>query len=339
MDDGYWVSLLRDIEEELGVDAHDPEPDEFGGNNGVAGLAFHGGRWETGSIANDDEVWDRMEDRMAANEDVEVTISGYNRGGLLTEVEGLQGFVPASHLYGTSLPASPTERAAAFAARIGECLFVRIIEIDRSHCRLILSERLAREDGRGERLLATLEPGQVCHGTVTNLCPFGAFVDLGGFEGLIHISELSWGRVETAGDVLQPGDGVEVVVLQVQPEERKVALSRKRLTPDPWQGVEERYYAGQVLDAMITNVVDFGAFARLEAGLEGLIHISELAEGSFMHPRNVVNEGDQVRVRVLHVESSKRRIALTMRSTDPAVRSRPGIPSELGLTAASPRSD
>ncbi len=330
MDDGYWVSLLRDIEEEFGLDAHDLEPDEFAGSNGVAGLAFHGGRGETGSAAGDDEVWDRMEDRMAANEDVEVTISGYNRGGLLTEVEGLQGFVPASHLYGTSLPAGPTERAAAFAARIGECLFVRVVEIDRSHCRLILSERLAREDGRGELLLSTLQPGQVCFGTVTNLCAFGAFVDLGGFEGLIHISELSWGRVETAGDVLKPGDAVEVVVLQVNPEERKVALSRKRLTPDPWRDVESRYCAGQILDAVITNVVSFGAFARLEAGLEGLIHVSELAEGNFMHPRNVVSEGDQVRVRVLNVDSAKRRVALTMREAE-ETRSRNAVASRSEL--------
>ncbi len=345
MDDAYWESLLRDVEAESAPGGTDTEADEvFSAIEGSGSATPFTRRAAVGAAASaavsaDDEVWERMETLLGNELTVDVIISGYNRGGLLTEVESLQGFVPASHLFGTSLPASPVQRAAAFAARVGESLPVRVVEIDRSRCRLILSERLAREDGRGERLLATLEPGQVCHGTVTNLCPFGAFVDLGGFEGLIHISELSWGRVETAGDVLQPGDGVEVVVLQVQPEERKVALSRKRLTPDPWQGVEERYYAGQVLDAMITNVVDFGAFARLEAGLEGLIHISELAEGSFMHPRNVVNEGDQVRVRVLHVESSKRRIALTMRSTDPAVRSRPGIPSELGLTAASPRSD
>ena len=330
MDDGYWVSLLQDIEEEFGRDAHDVEPDEFAGSNGVAGLAFHGGRWEAGSVAGDDEVWDRMEDRMAADEDVEVTISGYNRGGLLTEVEGLQGFVPASHLYGTSLPAGPTERAAAFAARIGECLVVRVVEIDRSHCRLILSERLAREDGRGELLLATLRPGQVCFGTVTNLCAFGAFVDLGGFEGLIHISELSWGRVETAGDVLEPGDAVDVIVLQVNADERKVALSRKRLTPDPWRDVESRYCAGQILDAVITNVVSFGAFARLEAGLEGLIHVSELAEGNFMHPRNVVSEGDEVRVRVLNVDSAKRRVALTMREAE-ETRSRNTIASHPGF--------
>jgi len=317
MDDGFWVSLLRDVEEEIGAGASDTEPDEAWEHNEVAGAAAHSNhRGSAVASSTDDEVWARMEIRMLNAEDVEVSISGYNRGGLLTEVDGLQGFVPASHLYGTLLPTSPTQRAAAFAARIGEKLIVRVVEIDRSRCRLILSERLAREDGRGEILLSTLQPGQICYGTVTNLCPFGAFVDLGGFEGLIHISELSWGRVETAGDVLKPGDPVEVIVLQVNLDERKVALSRKRLTPDPWRDLELRYSVGQVLDAVITNVVSFGAFARLEAGLEGLIHVSELAQGSFMHPRNVVSEGDRVRVQVLSVDGAKRRVALTMRGAE-----------------------
>ena len=171
-------------------------------------------------------------------------------------------------------------------------------------------------------------PGQVCHGTVTNLCAFGAFVDLGGFEGLIHISELSWGRINTPDEIVRPGEEVDVSVLEVNAQAQKVALSLKRLRPDPWQGVDERYHPGQVLEAVITNVVTFGAFARLEEGLEGLIHISELAEGSFMHPRNIVNEGDRVRVRVLHVEGAKHRLALTMRNSDTGGRGRPIASSE-----------
>lgn len=216
----------------------------------------------------------------------------------------------------------------AFAGRVGESLTVKVVEIDRDRCRLILSERLARQNGEGESILDALQPGQICEGTVTNLCPFGIFVDLGGFEGLVHISELSWGRVETAAEVAQPGDRVVVMVLQVSPGEHKVSLSLKRLRPDPWQGVDGRYHVGQTLGAVITNVVAFGAFARLEPGLEGLIHISELAEGSFMHPRNVVNEGDHVRVRVLSVDSSRRRIALTLRNPDMVARARGGVSTE-----------
>jgi small subunit ribosomal protein S1 len=139
---------------------------------------------------------------------------------------------------------------------------------------------------------------------------------------LIHISELSWGRINTADEIVTAGDEVDVMVLEVNSQAQKVALSLKRLRPDPWQGVDARYQVGQVLDAVITNVVSFGAFARLEEGLEGLIHVSELAEGSFMHPRNVVNEGDHVRVRVLTVDGAHHRLALTMRSSDGSGRNR-----------------
>ena len=199
---------------------------------------------------------------------------------------------------------------------------MRVAEIDRSRCRLILSERLTRENGHADALLADLQPGQVCTGQITSLCPFGAFVDLGGFEGLIHISELSWGRVGSPAEVVQPGDQVALMVLEVNPEAKKIALSLKRLRTDPWQGVEVRYRTGQIVEAIITNVVNFGAFARLEEGLEGLIHVSELAEGSFMHPRNVIREGDHVRARVMLVDSVKRRIALTLRPTDAPARPR-----------------
>jgi small subunit ribosomal protein S1 len=151
---------------------------------------------------------------------------------------------------------------------------------------------------------------------VTNLCSFGAFVDLGGLEGLVHVSELSWGRVDHPSDVLGPGDPVEVYVLNVDRERRRVGLSVKRLQPDPWQSVEERYHVGQVIEGVVTHVVDFGAFARVEDGLEGLIHVSELAEGNFIHPRNVVQEGDVVAARVLSIDSERRRMGLSMRQVD-----------------------
>jgi small subunit ribosomal protein S1 len=148
---------------------------------------------------------------------------------------------------------------------------------------------------------------------VTNLCSFGVFVDLGGLEGLVHVSELSWGRVEHPGDVLEPGQPVEVYVLNVDRERKRVGLSVKRLQPDPWQSVEERYRVGQIVEGVVTHVVDFGAFARVEEGLEGLIHVSELAEGNFLHPRNVVQEGDIVAVRVLNIDGARRRMGLSMR--------------------------
>ncbi len=153
---------------------------------------------------------------------------------------------------------------------------------------------------------------------MTNLTSFGAFVDLGGVEGLIHISELSWDRVRDPGDVLNPGQSVEVSVLGVNPDEGRVALSLKRLRPNPWREVDSRYQVGQLLDGTVTNVVSFGAFVRIEEGVEGLVHISELAEGSFFHPRNVVREGDVVRVRVLNVDPAKQRLGLSLRQAHDA---------------------
>jgi small subunit ribosomal protein S1 len=139
------------------------------------------------------------------------------------------------------------------------------------------------------------------------------FIDLGGLEGLIHISELSWGRVSHPRDILTRGDTVRVYVMEVNREQGRVALSLKRMQPDPWETVEQRYKIGQVVEGLITNVVDFGAFACVEDGLEGLIHVSELAEGSFLHPRNVVKEGDRVRARILNINGQARRLGLSLR--------------------------
>jgi small subunit ribosomal protein S1 len=311
MDDGYWAALLRDVEEEPDA-TRTAEGEEGGGVGGVAGVR----RWAVTAGADSEEDWQRAEALLASGDVAEVRVSGFNRGGLLADFGALQGFIPASHLV-TPLPGqSQEQRAAGLAARINETLNVRVVEIDRGRCRLILSERLARDNSKEAALLASLRPGQVHAGQVTSLCPFGAFVDLGGFEGLIHISELSWGRVSAPSDVVNPGDRVRVLVLETNPDEQKVALSLKRLQPDPWQGVEDRYHPGQVIEAVVTNVVNFGAFARVEEGLEGLIHVSELAEGSFMHPRNVIREGDKVRARVIAVDGAKRRIALTLRPVD-----------------------
>jgi small subunit ribosomal protein S1 len=189
-----------------------------------------------------------------------------------------------------------------------------VIELNAEQNRLILSERAARvQPGERADILRRLKPGDVASGTVTNLCEFGAFVDLGGLEGLIHISELSWGRVGHPADLLQRGQTIEVYVLEIDRMAGRIALSLKRMRPDPWATVGERYRIGETVVGTITNVVDFGAFACIEEGLEGLIHVSELAEGHFLHPRNVVNEGQQVTARVLSIDSHARRLGLSLR--------------------------
>lgn len=323
MDDGYWAALLQDVEEETEALPASAETDD---QAAASALGSGGKRWPSTAGSDSEEDWQLAEALLSSGDPTTVTIAGYNRGGLLADFGALQGFVPASHLLAPILGQSPEQRAAALAARIGETLTVRVTEIDRDRCRLILSERLARDNQQVDSMLAALHPGQTCQGQVTSLCQFGAFVDLGGFEGLIHISELSWGRVGSPAEVVQPGKQVDLLVLDVDADAHKVALSLKRLRPDPWAGVDARYHIGQVVDAVITNVVNFGAFARLEEGLEGLIHVSELAEGSFMHPRNVIREGDHVRARVLQVDGGKRRIALTLRGADGQGRGRSDLP-------------
>lgn len=197
---------------------------------------------------------------------------------------------------------------------MGNSVNLRVIELDRVQNRLILSERAAQvQPGTRAGILKTIREGAISSGQVTNLCDFGVFVDLGGLEGLIHISELSWGRVGHPKDILSRGDTISVYVMHVDQDQGRVALSLKRLHPDPWQTVEQRYKIDQVVEGVITNVVDFGAFACIEEGLEGLIHVSELAEGHFLHPRNVVHEGDMVKARILNIDGNARRLGLSLR--------------------------
>jgi small subunit ribosomal protein S1 len=179
---------------------------------------------------------------------------------------------------------------------------------------LILSERVARPAiSRSEQLLNSIQPGQQLTGTIRNVTDFGAFVDLGGVEGLIHVSEMSWQRVGHPRDVCTAGAQVQVYVIDVQREQRRVGLSLKRLMPDPWALAAQHYKPGDTVDAVITNIVSFGAFARLPEGIEGLIHTSELAEGNFLHPNNVVREGDTVCVRVMNIDPVRQRMGLTLR--------------------------
>ena len=261
-----------------------------------------------------DEGWETAQRAMEEGTLLELPVVGYNRGGLLVEWDGRQGFVPVSHLADLSPYLDEKERETELQSRVGHVLHLRVIEVDPERSRLVLSERATRYDeARRQALLGSLRPGDVRRGSVTNLCSFGAFVDLGGLEGLVHISEISWGRVDHPSEALRPGEEVEVCILNVDQERGRLGLSIKRTQPDPWRAVEDRYHVGQLVEGTVTNVVDFGAFVQVEEGLEGLIHISELAEGSFLHPRNVVQEGQPVRLRVISVDGARRRLGLSLR--------------------------
>jgi small subunit ribosomal protein S1 len=261
-----------------------------------------------------EDKWQLAQSALEQGDLFSLKACGANRGGLLVEWNGLQGFVPASHLNDTPRHLSPHDRISGLVERIGDTLTVRLIEVDPQQGQLVFSERAAKQRSHSTLdLLHALKAGDVCQGAVTNLTTFGAFVDLGGVEGLIHISELSWERVRHPSDVLSPGQAVEIYVLGVNPDEERIALSLKRLRPDPWAQAGTRYRAGQLIEGTVTNVVSFGAFVRIEEGLEGLIHISELADGSFLHPRNVVREGDVIQVRVLNIDPTNHRMGLSLR--------------------------
>jgi len=263
----------------------------------------------------DENDWEKIEKIYDNDEAVTLEIVGFNRGGLLVEWQSLRGFVPASQLVESPTSDNGQTRQTSLANRIGDVLNLRVIELNIEKNRLIFSERAAQvEAGKRNQILHRLSAGMVIEGVVTNLCDFGAFIDLGGIEGLIHISELSWGRVAHPTDMLVSGSIIKVYVLDVNEDEERIALSLKRLHDDPWENVQERYTVGEVIKGRITNVVDFGAFACIEEGLEGLIHFSELAEGQFLHPRNVVSEDDIVHARILSIDSKARRLGLSLRN-------------------------
>jgi small subunit ribosomal protein S1 len=258
--------------------------------------------------------WESARQLFESDGTIELEVSGFNRGGLLVGWNSLRGFVPASHLMNFPNEAPEIERKTALAERVGDRLLLKVIEFDPSKGRIVFSERAARSGpGSRQQLLQQLKAGDRATGTITNVCDFGAFVDLGGIEGLIHVSEVSWNRVAHPRDVLKVNQTVEVLVLSVDRGQARVALSLKRLRPDPWASVEQRYSVGQIIEGQITNVVNFGAFIALEDGLEGLIHVSELAEGNFLHPRNVVNEGESVQAKIISIDGGSRRLSLSLR--------------------------
>lgn len=313
-DEAYWQALLQ--EGEYGEGALESPVDP--GQNLAAGqatmpeqdMAGHSKELFSEPPEPEPTHWDTFSRYLHEERAIDLPVVGSNRGGLLVKWNGVMGFVPASQLCETPPYGDDELRRESLADRIGSTLALKVIEVDPSESRLILSERAARRIQEPDlSILDDLTPGDVCHGAITNLCPFGAFVDLGGVEGLIHISELSWGRVSHPSDVVQSGQEVEVYVLNIDRDQGRIGLSLKRLRPDPWQTVESRYQIGQEVEGIITNVVHFGAFVRIEDGLEGLIHTSELAD-SLGDPRHTFQEGQAIRVQIMSIEGARHRIGL-----------------------------
>src|SRR5215469_1501573 len=251
---------------------------------------------------------------------LEAKVIDYNKGGLIVDLDGIRGFVPISQILNLKREdtADSAETNAKLQGMVGRSLQLKIIEINRNRNRLILSERLAVQEWRTKRreeLLNELQVGEVRKGVVSNLSNFGAFVDLGGADGLVHISQLAWSRVNHPSEVLRVGQEVEVQVLSVDKEKKKIALSIKRAEVDPWTTVEQRYHIRQLVHGVITKIAPFGAFARIEDGVEGLIHLSELPAGQ-QDPKALLKEGQEVQVRILRIDAERRRLGLSIRQAD-----------------------
>lgn len=295
LDEGWWSSVLEDeasLEQE---------------------------QLTTAAVLNEGDAfpitsWKKVQELFDHDEIVELEVSGCNRGGLLVQGDDLHGFVPVSHLVDVPVNPIDEERRQFLAGYIGRKLMLKVIECEPSEDRIVLSERAALAgQGRRKQLLRSLKIGETVSGTVTNVTEFGVFVDLGGVEGLIHVSELSWGRVQHPADVVSTGQQVNTLVLQVNEENSRVALSIKRLHPNPWEVLISQNKPGDILPATITTIMHFGAFARLDVGVEGLIHISSFTlQPDQKRPEEIVQSGQQVMVRILHIDAARRRLGLSL---------------------------
>lgn len=260
--------------------------------------------------ADELEAWERLEQAMATGEVLEAPVTEVVKGGLVVDV-GLRGFVPASHVArGYVNDLNPF---------LGQTLRLKVIELDRGKRRAILSRKVVLEEEQKsarDRLWSEIEEGQVRTGVVKSLTDFGAFIDLGGVDGLLHISEMSWGRIKHPSEVLHEGQEVQVKVLRLDREKEKISLGLRQVLPNPWDTVAERYHEGEIYEGRVVRLATFGAFVELEPGVDGLVHISQLAPYRVAQPGDAVQVGDIIAVKVLHVDPEAKRISLSKREAD-----------------------
>ncbi|MFO8037032.1 MAG: S1 RNA-binding domain-containing protein [Anaerolineales bacterium] len=258
------------------------------------------------------ESWVKAKQYMEEDELLELPIIDQNKGGLLVEFENLRGFVPNSHIPSLRRGTSFEKASEAKAKMIGDTIPLKVIEVNRKQRRLVFSARVAQKEQR-EKRLKELEVGDVITSRVVNVVDFGVFVDLDGVDGLVHKSEIAWDRVYDPSKYFKVGDQIEVKVVDVDVERERVSLSRKALLPNPWEELEEKYDVGDLVEGKVVSVLDFGAFVELPEGLQGLVHVSEIGYANMGDPESVVQEGDNVLVRVLSIEPERERVSLSMR--------------------------
>ncbi|EKD88743.1 MAG: RNA-binding S1 protein [uncultured bacterium] len=293
-DEGWWASVLAD------EDAIVSEKADTNSRNNQTNFS--------GGCTN----WENVKNIFLRDEVIELEVYGFNRGGLLVKGEGIQGFVPVSHLVDLPGESSDDERQEQLAKYEGSSLWLKVIECEPASERVVLSERAAQAgEGKRKLLFESLKPGLHTTGLVTNVTDFGVFVDLGGVEGLVHVSELSWGRVEQPSALFTIGQSVDVMVLQVNESTARIALSIKRLTENPWDTMQENHQKGDIVSANVTAIQRFGVFARLPEGIEGLIHISSISDfyGS-SDATKLFKVGQLLTVKILHIDAERRRLGL-----------------------------
>jgi small subunit ribosomal protein S1 len=291
--DSWWKAALSEGEEDLSL-----------GAGQVIDVDQPGTIPSLISYNQPENDWDYVNRIYQVDEIVRLKVVGCNQGGLLVEGEKINGFVPCSHLLAGHKKKEYLQQTVE----------LKVIEYDRDRCRVVLSERAAQaKAGTRIKLLDELVEGTCIPGVITTLTDFGAFVDLGGMEGLVHISELSWGRVDHPSDVVSVGDCMDVYILNIDRAENKVALSLKKMCPNPWETITERYHPGQIIEAVVKNIVSYGAFVRLEEGVDGLIHVSELGEnGEDISPWDVLEENQKISVEIINLDPKEQRLGLSL---------------------------
>jgi small subunit ribosomal protein S1 len=270
--------------------------------------------------AREEEDWVEAENLMNENKDYESKVVGYNKGGILVGLGSLRGFVPASQVSllrrAEQTGQTPEDR---WGSMVGEPITVRVIEVDRFRRRLIMSERAAASESRDEiksKLITMLEIGETYKGRVTSMANFGAFININGVDGLVHLSELSWEHVNHPKDILKIGQEVNAKVINIDEETKRVGLSIRLTEKDPWMEKISEYRNGQLVEGEITRLTKFGAFAKVEDNLEGLIHVSELSDARVEHPKEILAVGDKLTLRIIKIDKEQRRLGLSLRKVD-----------------------
>lgn len=268
-------------------------------------------------MAQLNQDWIDAEALMESGEMIECEIIGYNKGGAIVPFGRLRGFVPASHLTDLTPGMSDRKRQQRLAKLRTEKLPLKIIEVDRRRRRLVLSQREAQKEWEEKRkleLLVNLKEGDILTGRISGLRDFGVFVDLGGADGLVHISELAWHRIDHPREVVKVGDEIKVIVLKIDRDEQRISLSHKNVIANPWDSVEDRYHVNQLVEGKITRILDYGAFAEIEPGIEGLLHVSQLSRGNVENVGEVVKEGETHLLRVVSIDPNRQRIGLSLKA-------------------------